>query len=150
VQERLAKDDEQRQVGLDKLNQEWGGAFRRNVNLVEGVLAKFPESVRDAVKSARDTNGNLLFNSPDMMRGLLAIALESNPAGIVVPAVGGDIGKTALEEYRDIRKTMREDRASYNKNDAMQSRMRELISYLQSNELIDANGNEIAARRKAA
>ncbi len=150
VQERLAKDVEERQVGTDALNQEWGGNFRRNVNLVEGLLAKFPSAVRDAIKTARAPDGTLLFNQPDVMRGFLAAALESNPAGIVVPAAGGDLGKTALEEYRDIKKLMRENRVAYNKDDAKQARMRDLIEYLSANELIDANGNEIAARRKAA
>lgn len=150
VNERLAKDDEQRQSGLDALNQEWGGQFRRNVNLVEAALAKFPESVRNGMRQARLPDGTLLFNHPDAVRGMLAIALESNPAGIVVPAAGGDLGKTALEEYRGIKKEMRENRAAYNKDEAKQSRMRELIEYLSANEIIDANGNEIAARRKAA
>jgi len=150
VQERLAKDDEESQAGIDALNQEWGGTYRRNMNLVKGILSKFPESVRAAIEQARDADGKLLFNQPDVMRGFLALALESNPAGIVVPAAGGDIGKTALEEYRDIQTYMREKRADYNKDTAKQTRFRELIAYLQQNEMIDANGKEIVARRKAA
>lgn len=150
IDARLAKDDEEQQAATEALAQEWGGSHRRNLNLVKGMLSKFPESVRELFASARLPNGSLFFNHPDVVRGFLAMALEANPAGIVVPAGGADLGQTALEEYRSIQKFMAENRTAYNKDESKQSRMRELIDYLQKNEMIDANGKEIAVRRKAA
>lgn len=149
VQERVSKDEDNRVKALDTLNQEWGTLFRRNVNLVEGLLNKFPESVREALKSARLPDGTAIFNSADAMRGFAALALELNPAGIVVPASGGDIGKSAMQEYKDIQKLMREKRKDYDRDAGKQQRFSELIEYLSKNEMIDAQGNEIV-RRKAA
>ena len=150
-QQRAAKDVEQQQQALDELNKEWGGNYRRNINILTGtVLSKFPESVRSLVQEARLPDGTFLLNSVDAVRGLVALGMELNPAGIVVPAVGGDLGKSAMDEYKGIQKTMRENRTAYNKDAGMQARFIELADYLSKNELIDGQGNEIVRKRKAA
>jgi len=147
---RVAKDEEQRISALDSLNQEWGTTFRRNVNMIEGLLSKFPESVRDAMKAARLPDGTAAFNSPDILKGFAALALELNPAAIIVPAAGGDLGKSAMEEYKDIQKMIREDRRGYDRDAGKQARFTQLIEYLRKNDLIDDAGNEIVQRKKAA
>lgn len=146
-QARTAKDEEQRTNALDALNQEWGGSFRRNVNLVEGLLAKFPEKVRESLKHARLPDGTALFNSPDAVRGFAALALELNPAGIIAPAGGGDLGKTMLDEYNSIQTMKSKDRKAYNKDSAIQERERDLIDAMVKQGLMDSNGN---LKRKAA
>lgn len=148
-QHRAEKDEEQRVTALDALNKEFGGAFRRNINVVDGLLSKLPESVRDQFKSARLPDGTALFNNVDVVRGFLAIALENNPAGVIAPAGGGDLGKTAMEEYKGIQKSMRDNRTAYNKDSAKQLRFTELIGYLTKQGLIDQNGNEIVQKRAA-
>lgn len=151
VEAAVARDHEQRQSTLDALNEEWGPQFRRNVNIIEGtILAKFPESVRDLVKNARLPDGTALFNSVDAVKGLAALALELNPAGIVAPASGADIGKSAIEEYQEIQKQMRTNRAEYNRDAAKQERFKVLIDYLTKNDLIDATGEVRVQQRKAA
>lgn len=149
AQVRAEQDETARVTALDALNKEFGGAFRRNINMVDGLLQKLPESVRENVKGARMPDGSLLFNNVDAVRGFLAIALENNPAGVLVPAGGGDIGKTALEEYAVIQKTMREQPDAYKKNAGMQERTRELIDYLSKQGLIDNNGNVIQQKKAA-
>jgi len=149
-QARAQKDDEQRHAALDALNGEWGGSFRRNVNLIEGtILSRFPEDVRGLVKSARLPDGTALFNSVPALKALAALALELNPAGIVAPAGSSDIAKPALEEYQDLQKFMREKRSAYNKDQVKQNRMGELIQYLSKNELIDGHGNVIVKKKAA-
>lgn len=139
--ERATKDEDQRVKTLDTLNQEWGGSFRRNVNLVNGMLDRFPADVKDALKSARMPDGTAIFNDPSVLKGFVAMALEANPAGVIVPAGGGEPGKVALDEYKDLQKFMAEDRNGYNKSPEKQARMRELIDYLSKNGMIDNQGN---------
>lgn len=127
AQERQDMDNEQRTQTLDALNQEWGGNFRRNINMVEGLLSMFPESVRDSIKSARLGDGTALFNSPDAIKGFVSLALELNPSGTIVPAGNGDQMKGVEEEIAGIEKVMRENRSTYNKDEKMQARYRELI-----------------------
>ncbi len=148
VDERAAKDDKDRVHTLDKLNAEYGGQFRRNINLLEGVLSRFPDAVREDVKSARLPDGTALFNNPDVIRAFVAIALENNPAGIVAPAGIGDAPKVAMDEYRELQKYMKENRGAYNKDEGKQARMRELIGYLQGQGAIDQNGNEVRQQQK--
>lgn len=146
---RTAKDDEQRQSTLDALNQEWGGGFRRNLNLIEGtILSKFPESVRELLKHARLSDGTALFNSVDALRGFAALALEINPAGIVAPASGGDIAKGMLDEWNEIQKVRVERRADYNKDAKMQERERDLIDAMIKHGLMDGKG--VLIGKKAA
>lgn len=148
-EQRATKDEEQRVSALDSLNQEWGGQFRRNVNLVEGLLAKFPASVRDAIKSARLPDGTAIFNNPDALRGFAALALEINPAGIVTPAGGGDLGKNMLDQYDQIQKDKLADRKAFNKDTAKQEHERNLIDAMIKNGVMDKDG-KIIQQRKAA
>lgn len=151
AQARAQKDDEQRHAALDALNHEWGGSFRRNVNLIEGtILSRFPEDVRGLIKSARLPDGTALFNSVPALKALAGLALELNPAGIVAPASGGDLAKPALAEYKELQDFMRKNRTAYNKDSVKQDRMGQLIEYLRKQELIDESGNEISQKKKAA
>lgn len=150
-QARADKDEVQRQATLDALNTEWGAGYRRNINLIKGtILSKLPEDVRDLFTNARLPDGTAVFNSPSFVKGLAALALEINPAGIVVPGGQGDIAKAALDEYRELQTFMREKRTAYNKSPEKQARMLELIEHLQKQDLIDAQGNIVAQRKKAA
>jgi len=130
-QERAAEaqavqDDQQRVEALDTLNVEWGTDFRKNVNLIQGtVLSRFPTPVRDAIQSARLPDGRALFNHPEVLRTLAAIALELNPAGIVTPAGSGDMAKTVDDEIKQIEAKM--GTKAYIKDEKIQSRYRELI-----------------------
>jgi hypothetical protein len=120
-------DETQRTSALDSLNVEWGGNFRRNVNMVSGLMDMMPESVRDSLSSARLPDGTAIFNNPDVLRGFAAIAHELNPAGAVVPAAGGDPMKGVNEEISQIEASMKADRKAYNKDEAKQARYRELL-----------------------
>lgn len=151
VQARQTRDDDERHSALDTLNQEYGGSFRRNINLVEGtILSQFPEDVRDLIRSARLPNGQALFNNVSAVKALVALALQINPAGVVAPAGSGDLAKPALAEYQELQKFMREKRTAYNKDPAKQARVTELIEYLRKQDLIDDNGNVVVQAKKAA
>lgn len=146
--QRLEKDEEQRVAALDTLNSEYGGQFRRNINLLEGTLSKFPKAVQDAMRHARMPDGTALFNHPDIIRGFVALALESNPAGIVVPAGGGDMAQSALAQYEQIQKDKVANRPAFNKDTAKQEHERNLIDVLVKNGVMDSSGKII--QRKAA
>ena len=75
--------------------------------------------------SARLPDGTALFNNPDVVRGFISMAREINPAGVVVPAGGGDPVKSVNEEIAEIEKIM--GTKAYIKDEAKQARYRELI-----------------------
>lgn len=130
-------DADQRTAALDELNVEWGGNFRRNVNMVQGLLNMLPEDVRDEFRAARLPDGTALFNNANILRGFAAIAGELNPAGVVVPAEGGDPMKGVNDEIAEIESFMNKDRKAYNKDEKMQARYRELLG---AREKLNARG----------
>ena len=149
AQVRAEKDESERMEVIDALGAEWGGKFSSYKGRVENVLSIFPESVRNAVKSARLPDGRALFNHPDVMRGFLAISLRDIPEGINVPSGDGDLGKSMTDRYTEITKMMRENRYEYNRNAAVQKEYTSLITAMEKQGLIDKNGN-LVEQRKAA
>jgi len=110
----------------DTLRAEWGGEYRGNVNSINAFLDSAPKGVKDKILSARMPDGRAMANDPDVMRTMIAWAREINPVGTVVPA-GGDQTGAITTELDKIRKVMREDRKTYDKDEKMQSRFRELL-----------------------
>lgn len=127
VQTLQTKDSKDKDATLDALNAEWGKEFRTNMNMIDGVLAQFPEDVRDELKGGRLPDGTAIFNHPGILRAFASIAREINPAGTLVPGGGGDPAKGVDDEIAGIEKTMRENRAAYNRDEKMQARYRELL-----------------------
>lgn len=128
AEQRAQRDEEERQSALDTLNQEWGGNFRQNVNMVGGLLSHFPESAREALKNARMPDGRGIFNDPDVLRGFAAIALEINPAATSVPSGQGDAAKGIDDRIAEIEKMMTTDRKAYNKDSKVQQEYRDLLT----------------------
>lgn len=106
-------DATQRDETVGALNVEWGANYRRNQNLVKAFLSRvFPEEARVALEGGRFADGRGFFNNPDIMRSLLAVELEINPAGIVPPRGEGDIQQGLDDEIAEIKKWMRSPRDS--------------------------------------
>jgi hypothetical protein len=124
------RDVEERSVCEEALRAEWGGEYKRNTNaLINTLSAKMDEEDVNAFINARDGTGQALFNNPAIVRGLLAMTLEANPLATVVAANGGDIHGSIDEEIANIEKTMKTDRATYNGDEKMQARYRELLGW---------------------
>lgn len=144
------QDETDRGSAIDELAAEWGGKFSGYKNRIGNFLSMFPEGVRDALMNARMPDGTAVFNSPDVLRTIVALSLKDIPDGVHVPSEGGDAGKGAVEEYRGLQKLMREDRKAYDKDPKNQDRFLTLITYLRKHEMIDEQGNEISKQKKAA
>lgn len=115
-----------RQTTEDELRAEWGNDYRANINHITGFLSQAPKGVADLVTNARSADGKAILNDPNVMRWFAQIAREANPVGIIVPNTGGNAGETIDSEIAKIEKVMRDDRTSYNKDEKMQGRLRDL------------------------
>ena len=100
----------------------------------------FPESVRELMTNARLQDGTALFNHPDVVRGFMAIAMDLDPAGTLVPSGGGSPTQGLEDAIATEEKFMREHRAEYNKDEARQIRLRELY---EAREKLAARGKGI-------
>jgi hypothetical protein len=125
---RLAADNEAKENAEDALRSEWGNEFRTNVSLITNLLDSGPQGVRDKLLHGRLADGTPIGSSPEVLNFLVGIARERNPSGVVVPS--GVASESSVEdEIAKIEKTMRTDRASYNRDEKMQSRYRQLIDW---------------------
>jgi len=117
-----------KQASEDALRAEWGPEFRRNLNLVHGLLdGNASQPLKNQVLGARLPDGTLLGSSPEVLKLLVSLALVQNPSGVVVPGSEANPLQGVEDEIGKIEKAMRENRTAYNKDEKMQARYRELL-----------------------
>ncbi len=119
--------DEQARLGAgDSLREEWGNEFKGNVNAVKNFLAGAPEQVRNELEHARMPDGTKLGSNPHVLNWFANLAREMNPTATLVPA-GIPAAKGVADEISTIEQRMSKDRDGYFRDNAMQSRYRELV-----------------------
>jgi hypothetical protein len=83
----------------DTLRAEWGSEFRRNMNLIHGLLdMSGSQEVKDTFLASRMPNGVAIGNSPEMLKLLVGLSLINNPTGVVVPGGGASTGEGVREQ----------------------------------------------------
>ena len=136
------KDAESREQGADALRAEWGPEFRRNINLITGLLdGAGPQALKEKILEARLPDGTKFGNSPEVMKLLVGLALVQNPTGVVVPGGSGDPAPGIREELKKIADARMGNRAAYNKDTKMQERERELIGAAVKMGIMDEKGD---------
>lgn len=135
VEEQQAKryeaDEEYRRQSEDELRAEFGADFRRNMNMVSGLLQGAPEGVREMLMDARTEDGTRLINSPNALRWLTQLSREINPVSAVVPGAGANAGQAISDELDTIKSLMGDPKSEYWKGpkaEKMQARFRDLVN----------------------
>jgi hypothetical protein len=137
-------DDTFRRDAERVLKDEFGAAFKRKTNAIASVFATAPGGTDIAnekglyarLMGGRTADGKLIGNDPDMVRFLVGLAQEINPAATVVED-GNQSGMSIDAEIASIEKIMRENRREYDKKHSGR--------YL---ELLEAR-NKVRARERA-
>lgn len=128
--QRYEADEDFRRQSEDELRAEWGGEFRRNVNLVSGLLAGAPEGVKEMLMDARTEDGTRVINSPATLRWLTQLAREINPVASVVPGAS-NAGQAISDELDGLKKMMGDPKSEYWKGpkaEKLQARFRDLVN----------------------
>lgn len=123
---RADKDDEFRATSEDTLRAEWGTDYRQNVARIGALLDTAPKGVKEQLAGARLSDGSRFGDHPEVLRFLVDISRQVNPAGVLLPGAGGNLSQSIEDEIGGIEKTMRENRSKYDKDEKMQARLREL------------------------
>lgn len=114
--------------GEDALRAEWGAEFRRNINLIHGMLdGSASPGLKESIMGGRLADGTPIGSSPEALKFLVGLALIQNPTGVVVPGSEANPMQGIEDELTKINTFMNKDRAAYNKDEKMQARMRELL-----------------------
>ena len=80
-----AQDGMDTQTTTRQLKEAWGADYQTNLNMVQGLTAQLPETIRAEFEGARMADGKAMFNSPEVMTFFADMARKLNPAGTVVP-----------------------------------------------------------------
>lgn len=111
----------------DQLRADWGADYRVNKAMAEQLLSRAPAGFRDRFMNGYLSDRSPIKASAEAWKWLVQLEREINPAASVVPGAGGDPGKTIADELESIRKVMRTDRKTYDKDEKMQERYRQLL-----------------------
>lgn len=111
-----------------ELEKAWGRDAPDNLKIVDAYIDTMPEEVSALFQDATLPNGRRLLNDVKFMQWFAAQARENNPAGHILPPGSEGNIKSVDTEIATIEKVMREDRKTYNKDAAMQERLRQLYT----------------------
>lgn len=125
---RQAADKQHALAAEAELIKEWGPDFRPNLNMIDGLLDMAPGGIKDLIKYGRLSDGTPIMANTEAIRWLNNLAREINPVTTLIPNVGANISGSIDDEIAKIEKTMRDDRKTYNADDKMQARLRDLYN----------------------
>jgi hypothetical protein len=109
-------DEKDRREIRAQMQGEWGQHYGASVKRIKTFIDTLPMSVQDVLWEGRTAANTLALNDPSVLRWLLRL---SQPAG-AYPSQNVDA------ERNQILHVMRTDRTRYNRDEAMQQRLREL------------------------
>lgn len=136
VEHQAAQDQGVKQKSEDTLRSEWGNEFRRNMNLVHGLLdGSGSQTLKDNLLSGRLADGTPIGSSPEALKMLLGLALINNPTGVVVEGGTGTTGEGLRQELEKLQKI-----APGKKTEKESQRQRDLIDASMRAGLMDENG----------
>jgi len=129
--QQIERDDAFKQTALIELGKDWGPQqFQANLNAMQNLLALFPEGVADNLLAGRMGDGSRVGDHPGVLRALVHLAKELNPAATVLPA-GGDLsGKGIADRRAELQKMMGDYRSDYwqgPRSAALQQEFRDLV-----------------------
>jgi len=108
------QDAQDRQHCESVLKEIWGQAYTDNLRIIARYIAAMPKKPRDYLETSVTPSGGLLLNNVDMLEALL------------VDANSGDFGPFA-NEIAALEQRMKTDRKNYFRDEAAQTRYRNLI-----------------------
>ncbi|MCK5149096.1 hypothetical protein KAR48_20235 [bacterium] len=96
----------------EELRAEWGVEYKPNQNIMANYLGTdFGEGVAELITTARLSDGTLLADHPDILRGFVAKARAANPMGALVPGSGTKQAAAAEAQIETLEKKMETDGA---------------------------------------
>jgi hypothetical protein len=113
----------------DELRKEWGGEYRGEINRIENLLNTYSRETQEALQFGVDSNGIPLLNNPHVLRDLAIQSRIINPVSTVVAGGGTNQAASIDTEIDTIEKRMSEDRNGYFKDQKMQDRYKELLTW---------------------
>lgn len=115
----------------ESLRDEWGPEWRGNINAIKGLLGTLPggEETAALILTARGADGVKLGGNAAVLRGLVQLAKQINPAATIAPGDPTTATKRIDDRLTEIRAMQRKDEQAYFANAAIQKEERELLAH---------------------
>lgn len=97
AQQRQEADNNNRIEAEQRLIADMGADFRPNMNALKAFWSGAPEGLAESILSARDSEGRVVGDRPEVVMFFANISRELNPAATVLPA-GSAQGPTAISD----------------------------------------------------
>jgi hypothetical protein len=110
-----------------ELKKDWGGDYAGNFAAMRPYFESVDPDLFNNLMGGRMADGRKIGNHPAMLKFFANKAVAENPMATIVPA-GGSSTDGLLAEIASMEKRMKEDRNSWFKDTAAQSRYRTLIT----------------------
>lgn len=104
--ERVQNDLRAQDAGTEELRGDWGNEFKANTNAITNLVRTWFPKEAEGLFEGRLADGTKVMNSPGILRGLLAIAKDLNPAATIVPAGGGSAAQSVDTRLAELTKMM--------------------------------------------
>lgn len=112
-----------------EMRQRWGQDYKANQNHLVAFLDTLGAGPKEAILNARLGDGMALFNHPGIVAFLTDAARKVHAPGTLGGAGAETNAASAAEEIKKIETTMRTNRKEYNRDEAMQARYRQLLTW---------------------
>jgi hypothetical protein len=120
-------DREFRTQSEDNLRAEFGAEYRANLNGVNNMLNLYFGDTSNDILAARGPDGRMLGDNPAFIKAMALLSRELNPAMPHIPAGSGNPMQATENRLAEINRMMRDDPASYWKNEKVQAEYRDLL-----------------------
>lgn len=112
-----------------EMRQRWGQDYKANQNHLVAFLDTLGTGPKEAILNARLGDGMALFNHPGIVAFLTDAARKVHAPGTLGGSGAEVNAASAAEEIKKIETTMRTNRKEYNRDEAMQARYRQLLTW---------------------
>ena len=107
------------------LGAEWGAEYKPTLNKIQGMIdATIPAG--EEGEALKGLINKALATSPLFARHYAQLALQLNPTGTLVPGGSGANEGSVTDEIKKIEKVMKTDRRTYDADEGMRTRLRDL------------------------
>lgn len=111
---------------LAELQAEWGGEYKRNINVLNNFISGAPDTVKEMINSAR-YDGKVIGDHPDFVKWMTSLAFDINPAATVMPGSINNPSSAIADEIASIEGLIKSRDDAYWKSPEKQQRYQQLI-----------------------
>ncbi|NDG18448.1 MAG: hypothetical protein EB117_09270 [Betaproteobacteria bacterium] len=111
---------------LAELQSEWGGEYKRNINVLNNFISSAPDTVKEMINSAR-YDGKVIGDHPDFVKWMTSLAFDINPAATVMPGSINNPSSAIADEIASIEGLIKARDDAYWKSPEKQQRYQQLI-----------------------